>query len=89
MVTERMATSYILLSLGSRILRSASPKKFAAKTAILIPRPGKIQGQGSNSNRVRLSDKSLPQEGVGGGTPIPKKLRDASAKKAVPKSAEQ
>ena len=56
---------------------------------MLIPKPGKIHGQGANSNLVRFSDKSLPQEGIGGGTPMPRKLRDASAKKAVPRSAEQ
>ena len=63
--------------------------KFTEKIAILIPRPGKIHGQGANSNRVRLSDRSLPQEAVGGGTPIPKKLRDASAMKAIPRKAEE
>src|SRR5918992_816598 len=69
--------------------RKASPKRFAPNTAALMNTPGKIAIQiAVSKNRMPSVDSMRPQEGAGGGTPRPRKLREASARMAPLKPAD-
>lgn len=78
-----MFTIYIL-NRGSNASLSPSPNKLNPKITMVIHNPG-ISDKYGCVNRYPLECESiLPQLGAGGGTPSPRKLKDASVRIAVP-----
>src|SRR5450759_442952 len=86
LVTEGVVKRILhqFLSLGSRASRRPSPRKFTASTVIRIARPGKIVNQGLVDMVLWASCSMLPQLGVGGLTPRPRKLSEDSRMIAPP-----
>src|SRR4029077_9624027 len=67
-----------LANRGSRRSRSPSPKRFTASTVMARNVPGIRIVQGAIWKKVRPWAMMLPQLGISGGTPAPRKLRPAS-----------
>src|SRR6185295_3152580 len=63
---------------GSSESRSPSPTRLIASTAIASIRPGKKMIQGEIWKKARPSEITLPQLGISGGVPAPRKERPAS-----------
>src|SRR3982075_833534 len=63
---------------GSAASRKPSPTKLNDKTASVIASPGNVAIHGATSTYCRPSARMLPQLGVGGSTPRPRKLNAAS-----------
>src|SRR5918996_2751911 len=68
------------LSFGSRTSRRASPKKLKDSTTRKMAMPGERVSQGARSMVSKALRNMPPQVGVGGFTPTPKKLSEASSK---------
>ncbi len=66
-------------SLGSTTSRSVSPRKVQPRVTTISVRPAQRIGQGCSRTRSKPSWRMTPQEGVGGGTPRPRKERPASS----------
>src|SRR5882757_1991128 len=66
------------LSLGSSTSRSPSPSRFRLMTVSASATPGMAMIHGASRMYCRPSDMMLPQVGVGGGAPRPRKLNVAS-----------
>src|SRR5262249_26091873 len=64
--------------LGSKVSRSASPRKVKPGVGMMMGSPPAITGQGDSRMEEEPSLTVLPQEGVGGRTPRPRKLIPAS-----------
>src|SRR4029078_2383974 len=63
---------------GSSWSRSASPTKLSEKAVIAIDRPGKKSSQGARVIKMRDSASILPQLGISGGAPSPRKSSEAA-----------
>src|SRR5690606_28035483 len=59
---------------GSSVSRRPSPMMFTARTAIESMTPGKKMIHGASRKKPRPSAMTLPQVGISGGTPAPRKL---------------
>ncbi len=68
---------------ASSASRSPSPSRLNASTVMLISSAGKISSWGWLSMVLMPSLLMLPQDGVGGATPMPIKDRNASVKMAL------
>src|SRR5437764_8327604 len=70
---------------GSRMSRSASPKRFVPNTASEIATPGKITSHGATRTYSAAdSDSIRPHEGCGSGTPSPRNDSAASTRMVEP-----
>ena len=58
---------------GSSASRNPAPNKFVATTASTMAIPGNVAIHGACTNASRPVAIMLPQDGAGGGTPIPRK----------------
>ena len=75
-------------SFGSKTSLMASPKKLNASTTRVMVRPGNTtKGQWGIRTFATAPPIILPQVGVGGGMPTPRKPRDASMTIATPSCA--
>src|ERR1700730_9393504 len=81
--------SYPSLCRGSSFSRRPSPMKLNESTERAIISPGKMNKCGAVNQNSRESSIILPHEGIGSGTPNPKKLIPASASiaPAIPSDA--
>src|SRR5207244_2545115 len=67
------------LSFGSSVSRSQSPSRLTLSAVRASAAPGNAASHHATYRKSRLSDSMLPQAGVGGCTPNPRKLIAASA----------
>jgi hypothetical protein len=73
-----MATYYpIFRILGSRAKRSPSPTKLKQSDVMEIISPGTVATWGATPRTVLPSLTIIPQSGIGGETPSPRKLKPA------------
>src|SRR5215469_6998866 len=77
--------AYMLRSCGSSRTRSQSPSSCVASTTRRMPSPGNTVSHQSPTISIERPSASIePQAGSGGGTPTPRKLREASAMMTTP-----
>jgi hypothetical protein len=62
-----------------------SPSRLKASTVTVMARPGKKASHHGGTSAVMESASMLPQVGVGGGTPTPRKPSAASMTMATPR----
>src|SRR2546425_9873314 len=67
------------LSFGSMVSRSQSPRRLTPSAVSARAAPGNAASHQATYTKSRLSDSMLPQAGVGGWVPNPRKLIAASA----------
>src|SRR2546425_8710926 len=67
------------LSFGSMVSRSQSPSRLTPSAVRARAAPGNAASHQATYTKSRLSDSMLPQAGVGGWMPNPRKLIAASA----------
>ena len=72
------------ICLGSNASFRASPRRLNPITVTAIAIPGKVESHQALRSASRPSKTIWPQLGVGGGTPSPRKLREASARMIPP-----
>src|SRR5215831_7905834 len=76
---RRSTGSFQLRCLGSRMSRSASPRRLVPNTARLMAMPGKMTSHGAvRTYSAADCDNMRPQEGYGSGTPRPRNDSAAS-----------
>src|SRR5215831_5698583 len=71
-------------SLGSSRSRSQSPNRLTDSTSKVMAMPGISATHQASASRPRPSEIIMPQVGVGGGMPAPRKLSEASAMMTTP-----
>src|SRR6185503_16308689 len=67
---------------GSSLSRSPSPTRLTESTTSASARPGQNTVQGARARYTRLEAIILPQVGISGGVPAPRKDRAASIRMA-------